>query len=111
MIEDDELQALLRAEWNPPEPPIAMDRRIISAYKSVRHPSAWARFWMVRISMPAPVLIAVIVAIVGLFVWVRPGTTPATAPLPALTTRVNAIGFQPLPDGEVRVVKAAEVRK
>jgi hypothetical protein len=111
VIEDDELQALLRTQWKAPEPNIAMDWRIISAYKSVRPPSAWARFWMVRISVPAPVLIAVIVAIIGLFVWIRPGANPVMAPLPTLTTRVNAIGFEPLPDGEVRVVKASEVRK
>jgi hypothetical protein len=61
--------------------------------------------------MPAPALVAAAVAILALFFWLRPAATPPAPPAPGgMVTRLNASGFQPLPDGEARVIPALEVK-
>jgi hypothetical protein len=113
MREPDSLDALLQ-EWKSPEPTAALDQRVMSAYRAAVRPPRFSRqllqrFWTMRVSVPAPVLLAAALAIFTLFFWLRP-------PTPALktsnvVTRLNAIGFQPLPNGEARVVQAMEVQK
>jgi anti-sigma-K factor RskA len=110
----DPLDKLLR-ECEPPEPGAELDARVLSAYRAhLTQPESrgfWRRFWSLRVSVPAPALIAAAIALVAVFFWVRPAAQPATAEAPGAVTRLNASGFQPLPNGEARVVPAMEVRK
>ncbi len=116
MREPDSLDVLLR-EWKPPEPTAELDRRVTSAYRSaVRRPRfsprAWQQFWTMRLSVPAPALVAAALAILTLFFWWRPSAAPAASPeTSGVVTRLNVSGFQPLPNGEARVVPAMEVKK
>jgi hypothetical protein len=116
MREPDSLDTLLR-EWKSPEPAAELDQRVTSAYRSdVRPPRfslrVWRRFWTMRVSVPAPALMAVALAILILFLWLRPSADPTASPKTSgVVTRLNARGFQPLPNGEARLVRAAEVQK
>jgi hypothetical protein len=112
MREPDSLDTLLR-EWKSPEPTAELDRRVTSAYRSaVRPPSAWKHFWKLRVSVPAPVLVAAALVVFTLFFWLRPPVAPVSAPENSgVVTRLNASGFQPLPNGQARIVPAVEIQK
>ena len=116
MREPDSLDALLR-EWKSPEPTAELDQRVISAYRSAVRPPrfparVWRQFWTLQVSVPAPALVAAALAIFTLFFWLRSLADPAASPeTSGVVTRLNASGFQPLPDGEARVVPSMEVRK
>ncbi len=116
MREPDSLDALLR-EWKSPEPTAELDQRVASAYRSAVRPPrfsprGWRQFWTMRVSVPAPALLAAALAIVALFFWLRPSAAPAASPeTSGVVTRLNASGFQPLPNGEARVIPAMEVQK
>jgi hypothetical protein len=115
MNEPDWLDVLLR-ESKAPEPSAALDERVISAYRSAIpslhfFPEVWRQFCMARVSVPAPALVATALVLLTLFFWLRPSTTPAPPLGNGVVTRLNATGFQPLPNGDARVVQAAEVRK
>ena len=117
MTEPDPLDVILREVWKSPEPTAALDQRVTSAYRSAVRPPwfsrrSWKQFWTMRVSVPAPALVAAAVAVFALYFWLRPAATPPAPPASAgMVTRLNASGFQPLPDGEARVVPAVEVRK
>jgi len=112
MKEPNSLDDLLREEWKALEPSAELDQRVMSAYRSgVRRPAAWKQFWKMRVSVPAPVLVAGALALVGLVVWLRPVSVPAPTEPAGVVTQLNASGFQPLPNGEARIVPAAEVLK
>jgi hypothetical protein len=112
MREPDPLDIILREEWKSPEPAAALDQRVMAAWRSTANPSAWMRFWTLRFSVPAPVLVAAMLAIIALFVWLRPAPgTPVPAERDGVVTRLNLSGFQPLPNGEARVIPAVEIRK
>lgn len=101
MSEIDPLRPVLR-EWEAPEPSAALDARVLGGFRAAVTPSPWVRFWTARVSMPVPVLaVAVLVLAIVLFIQVRPA--PPVASSPGLVTRLEATGFQPLPDGEARV--------
>ena len=116
MKEPDSLDALLR-EWKTAEPAEGLDQRMMAAYRSAVRPEPdsspfWRRFWTMRVSLPAPALVATALAILALFVWLRPATPPAPSPqTPGAVTRLNVTGFQPLPNGDARVVPAMEVQR
>jgi hypothetical protein len=116
MREPDSLDALLR-EWKSPEPTAELDQRVRSAYRSAVRPPrfsprVWQQFWTMRVSVPAPALLATALVLFALFFWLRPATAPAASPeTPGVVTRLNAEGFQPLLNGEARVVPAMEVQK
>jgi hypothetical protein len=113
MSEQDWLDARLR-EWQAPEPAAEMDERVIAAYRtSVPRPSpSWRRFWTMRVSVPAPALALAALALVTLIFWLRPAPVPAGPPsTPDAVTRLTADGFQPLPNGEARVVAAVEIQR
>jgi hypothetical protein len=111
MKESDPLDALLR-KWEAPEPAEELDRRVTSAYRSSMRRPWWQGFWKLRVSVPAPVLVAAALAMFALFFWLRPAVAPvAPARTSGDVTRLNATGFQPLPNGEARVVPVAEVQK
>jgi hypothetical protein len=116
MREPDSLDALLR-DWKSPEPTADLDQRVISSYRAAVRPPrfvprAWRQFWTMRVSVPAPALVAATLAILALFLWLRPPAAPAPSPqISDVVTRLNVNGFQPLPDGEAQIVPALEVRK
>lgn len=116
MREPDLLDVLLR-KWKLPEPTAEFDQRVTSAYRSAVRPErssvpAWRQFWTTRVSVPAPALVLAALSIFILFFWWRPPAAPVTPPeTPGAVTRLNVSGFQPLPNGEARVVPAMEVKK
>ena len=115
MRESDSLDARLR-EWKIAEPTEALDQRVLAAYRSAA-PAAqdsrlWGRFWTMRVSIPAPALVAAALAVLALFLWWQPSAAPAPAPeTPGAVTRLNVTGFQPLPNGDARVIPAMEVQR
>jgi hypothetical protein len=119
MKEPDSLDDLLH-EWKLPEPTPGLDRRVISEYRSAVRPAGifpqgWRQFWTMRVSVPAPALVVVAIAAVALFIWLRPAAAPAASTpareTPGAVTQLSANGFQPLPNGEARVIPAAEISK
>jgi hypothetical protein len=59
-----------------------------------------------------PVLLAA-AALVALFLWLRPTPAPSAPAAPGdvppgVLTQLNVSGFQPLPNGEARIVEAAD---
>jgi hypothetical protein len=106
--ERDALRSLLR-EWEAPEPSAALDARVREAYRAGRRPTLWARLWSFQVSIPVPVLAAAVLLIVA-GLWLERWSVPPQRPAPVAPaageymTRLEAAGFQPLPDGEVRVI-------
>jgi membrane-associated protease RseP (regulator of RpoE activity) len=117
MNEPDPLNSLLK-EWQAPDPSPAGEARVRAAYRAVQRPSLWQRLWSARITIPVPVLAALLLVVVAAWwllpvarsVTVRPAST-ATPTSGGYVTRVEAAGFQPLPDGAVRVIRSGEVRQ
>ncbi len=115
MNEPDPLDTLLR-EWKAPEPAPEMDRRIAEAYRATfrsnpRRAPGWRGFWSARISVPVPVLLAAMV-VIALVVWYRSSvstSTPSRRDAAGVVTRVEASGFQPLPNGDARIVPVKEI--
>ena len=101
MSEFDLLRSVLR-EWKAPEPPAALDARILADFRALAAPSGWKRFWTARISIPVPVLAAamLLVAIIWLVV-LRPAAPAARQP--GVVTQLAATGYQPLPDGRALI--------
>jgi hypothetical protein len=112
MIERDPLDSVLR-EWQAPEPSAELDREMLAAYRSAiaRPVPFWQRFWSTRISVPAPALVVAAIAIIALVLWLRPAAQPSLPDPSGVVTQLNATGFQPLPNGEARVIPAMEVHK
>jgi hypothetical protein len=113
MTEQDPLHALLR-EWQDPDPRPDLDRRVMAAYRTAvgPRPSFWVKFWRMRISLPAPVFALAVLAAIAVFLLVRkPSEPPASPAVPNLVSRLNATGFQPLPDGAARVISVTERKK
>lgn len=97
MSENDPLRSVLR-EWKAPEPSEALDERVRGAFRVLRAPSLWARFLRARVSVPVPVLAAVVLLIaVAWLVEFRPATPVPRQP--GVVTRLEATGFQPVPNG------------
>jgi hypothetical protein len=112
MTEPDPLDSVLR-EWQAPEPSTGLDREVLAAYRSAvpRAAPFWQHFWTRRISVPVPALVAAAMAILGLFIWLRPLARPSSPGPSGVVTQLNATGFQPLPNGDARVIPANEVQK
>jgi hypothetical protein len=97
MSENDPLRAALR-EWKAPEPSAELDERVRAGFRATRRPSPWARFLSARVSVPVPALAAVVLLIaVAWLVEFRPA--PPTPRQPGVVTRLEATGFQPVPNG------------
>jgi len=117
MNEHDPLDSVLR-EWKAPEPSSAVDARVRAAYRSVHRPSLWRRIWSAQVTVPVPVLAAVLLLLLAPALWLqfRP-QTPAPQPAivaPASTgyiTRIETAGFQPLPNGATRVIRSGGVKQ
>jgi hypothetical protein len=115
MREPDSLDPVLR-EWKAPEPAAELDQGVITAYRTAVHQPGssprWQRFWTMRVSVPVPALLAAAAAIFALFIWLRPLASPPSSPSTSdAVTSLNASGFQPLPNGEARVIPAVETQK
>lgn len=107
-MDDDRLRSVLR-EWKAPEADPGMDARVRAAWRAL-HPGAWKRIWMARVSVPVPVLAALL--LVAGFLLVKFGVARHAAEGPSeaggYVTQVNATGFQPVPNGEARVITVKE---
>ena len=112
MSEFDPLRRVLR-EWVSPEPSAALDARVRADFRAAQAPSPWRRIWTARVSVPVPVLAAVVLLLaVAWLVEIRPGMPQPTVPrAPGVVTRLEASGFQPLPDGLAGVVPVEEVKQ
>jgi hypothetical protein len=121
-METDPLGGILR-EWHAPDAPPSLDARVLAAYRERQRPSAWRSLWTARISVPVPLLAALLLIAAAVFLEFRAQPTPARpvmrmeSQLVSLregggcVTRLNATGFQPLPNGDVRVVNAKEIKQ
>jgi len=99
MRENDPLQAVLR-EWQAPEPSAVLDERVRAGFRAIQPSPRWPRFWSARVSVPVPVLAAVLllVAVVWLMEF-RPAEPLVPPRQPGVVTRLEATGFQPEPNG------------
>lgn len=110
MMEEDPLVRVLKA-WQAPEPPEAMDARVLAAFRRTTRPSPWRRFLEARVSVPVPVLAMLLVIAVALLIQFHWGEPRAPEPqFQGYVTRIEAAGFEPLRDGAARVVRK-DVRK
>lgn len=109
-MEDDKLRAVLR-EWEAPEPNPAMDARVRAAWRGAHRP-AWKSIWTARISIPVPVLAALL--LVAALLLMKFGVARPTEVAPSgsgnFVTQGNASGFQPVPNGEARVITVKEAQ-
>ena len=111
MMENDHLNSLL-GEWKAPEPPAALDVRLKAAYRAAYRPSFWRLFWMTRIPVPAPALAVLAILVFALFLQFRSVQVPVAPRADrGYVTRMEATGFQPLPNGAARVVSVEGVRQ
>ena len=109
MKEHDPLNSVLR-EWEAPEPSSALDAQVRAAYRAVHRPSLWRRAWSVRVTIPVPVLAALLL-MVAAGLWLQYRSRPPAAVAPSgggYLTRLETAGFQPLPDGATRVIRSGE---
>jgi hypothetical protein len=111
MIENDPLDSLLR-EWQPPAPPASLDATMLAAYRTSSRPGLWQRFLHARVSIPVPVLAVLALITIALLLTFRTGEPQPPLPrIPGYVTRIEAAGFEPLPDGAARVVRRPEIRQ
>jgi hypothetical protein len=112
MSEFDPLQKVLR-EWEAPEPSAALDARVRAGFRAARAHAPWRRLWTARVSVPVPVLAAVLLLLaVAWAVELRPEMPRRPVPpAPGVVTRLEATGFQPLPDGVAQVVPVGDGKR
>lgn len=114
MKEEDPLQSVLQ-EWHAPEPTPAVDQRILQSWRDAGRRPWWTGLWSTRVSIPVPVLAAALLLIAAL-AWF--GFRSRLSPQPAsvaprgegYTTQIEAAGFQPLPNGETRIIRSGGVK-
>jgi hypothetical protein len=112
MNEPDSLDKLLH-EWKSSEPTEEMDERVAHAWRSAFQPPRTRSFWSLRFSIPAPALLAAALALAVLVFWLRrpnPPTVHEAAPQTrGIVTQLDARGFEPLPNGEARIISVREL--
>jgi hypothetical protein len=116
MTEPDSLDKLLR-EWKSPEPAEQMDESVLHAWRSAVQPTVQVprarNFWTMRINIPAPALLAGVIAVAVLLLWLRrPDASVVHEAAPqtrGIVTQLDARGFEPLPNGEARIISAREI--
>jgi hypothetical protein len=98
MSGNDPLRTVLR-EWKAPEPSAALDERVRAGFRPARAPSIWTQFLRARVSVPVPVLAAAMLLIAVVYLVEFRPAPPAPPRQPGVVTRLEATGFQPVPDG------------
>ena len=111
MMENDPLRSVLR-EWQAPEPRAEIESRLRREFRA-RHPrSPWTAFWRLRIRIPAPALAVVALVLLALFLQIRTAPAPVSPRAGGgYVTRLDATGFQPLPNGAARVVSVRGIQQ
>jgi len=110
-MNDDSLNHTLR-EWQAPEPSPALDAHMLAAFRAGYRRSPWRTFWSARISVPAPALALGLILVLAIFLQFRSTPAPVAPRVDrGYVTRLEATGFQPLPDGAARVVAVEGVRQ
>lgn len=94
---DPELQGLIR-RWSPPSPSADFDRRMITRYRSVRRwRFKWRRFLEARLSVPIPLVAAMLLVASCLLLFsVRKTDSP----------RERMAGFEPVASPEMTITRA-----
>lgn len=112
MNEIDPLRSFLR-EWKAPEPSQAFDARVQDAFRRMHTPSIWNHLWRMRVSVPVPILAAAgLVVMIMLMIQFRSNPPSQNISiLSQLATRIDAPGFQPLPNGNAQIVLVKELKK
>jgi len=90
MNTSDPLRDVLR-EWEAPEPSPELDARVRGRYRAAR-------------KKPLPALAALVLILAAWLLQFH------SLPPHRLITRLDATGFQPLPNGAVRVVSMGEIQ-
>jgi hypothetical protein len=108
----DPLRSLLR-EWEVPEPSQALDTSMRDAFRQMHTPSIWNHLWRMQVSVPVPILAAaVLVVMIALMIQFRSNpSSQRMLSFPQLATRIDAPGFQPLPNGNAQIVLVKEFNK
>ncbi len=118
---DERLRELLRT-WEPPEPPVSLDRRVAASW--LQHcPTApwWRRILTATVPVPVPLvalgLLVLAVAMIGLLRAPRTGAPAGAAASGAVSVNVALVspgdtvglrGFQPLPQMRLRLIRKGE---
>jgi hypothetical protein len=103
-MEDDQLRSVLR-QWEAPDPNPEMDARVHLAWRTSR-PRLWKSMWTARVSVPVPVL--ALLLLIAAFLVVKFGiVSPAAS---RYASSLDAAGFQPMPNGEARVITVQEAQ-
>lgn len=109
MNERDSLKSLLH-EWKAPESTDALDARVYAAYGSRRPGLVWHLWWTrttKALSLAAVIALPLVVSL-RVNTWVNP-QQPAVPARPAavgFVTRIEMSGYQPLPDGQIRLIRS-----
>jgi hypothetical protein len=115
MIEHDPFNKLLQ-EWQAPDLPPYLEERIAGVCRTEvpstdRRPPYYRRWWTARVRIPVP-LMGLAILLVAMLFWFRSKSAPSLPPDPAgVVTRVNATEFEPLPNGEARLVPVKETHQ
>jgi len=89
-----------------------MDARVRAVWRA-SHPPGWKRIWTARVSVPVPVLAALLLIaalLLAKFGAARRSTAETPSGHGGYVTQLNATGFQPVPNGEARVITVKEAR-
>lgn len=100
-MNDEELRGLLH-EWEAPEPSPRLDRRV----ERLMGRSATRRWIWGGLAAAAALAIAVAAHVPG----ARARKAPAQVDNGRLETRVAAVGFRPLPEGEIRMIERKDAK-
>lgn len=106
MSEEERLRSLLR-EWQASEPSAALDERVRGKFREV-HPRWCRRLLTMRVSVPVPVMAAVMLVVAVLWFGLRASPPAVVAPAHSYANKVESAGFQPLPRGDARVIEVKE---
>lgn len=105
MSQDPDLPRLL-PHWQPPDPPAAMDDRVLASYRQhLLQVPLWRRLWTARIAVPLPLAAAMLLATIGLVFWLR---APERTALRQHATPVVGVG-SPCAPAPVRPPAASSV--
>ena len=89
-----------------------MDARTRAVYRTSYRPWSWRVLWKTRISVPVPALAAMVLLALAWLLQFRSVPAPiASRAERGYVTRLDATGFQPLPNGAARVVSVGGIHQ